>query len=84
MHIVGPGFQTADHDPVEGLLPLANLYRGMQVADRQRILVQPHLRPGTYTIYLGVFAGRDRLAVSGDGAEPKQHRVAAATFTVLP
>jgi arylsulfatase A-like enzyme len=84
VHLVGPGFQTADHDPVEGLVPLQHLYRGMQVADRQRVLIQPHLRPGRYTIYLGVFAGRDRLPVEGDGAEPRNHRIAAATFTVLP
>jgi hypothetical protein len=84
VHVIGPGFMTADHDLVEGLLPLQNLYRGMEVADRQRILVQPHLRPGTYTIYLGVYAARARLPVSGDGAEPRQNRVAAATFTVLP
>jgi arylsulfatase A-like enzyme len=84
VHISGPSFQTADHDPVEGLLPLSHLYRGMQVADRQRIMIQPHMRPGTYTVYLGVFAGRDRLPVSGDGADPKKQRVAAATFTVTP
>ena len=41
---------NGDHDPVEGLLPIRNFYRGMMVADHQRIPVPLHVRPGTYTI----------------------------------
>jgi hypothetical protein len=84
VHLVGPGFINADHDPVEGLLPLRHFARGMTVADHQKIALPWHLRPGTYTVYLGVFAGRDRLPVSGAGADPRQQRAAALTFTIVP
>ena len=84
VHLSGPGFQTADHHPVDGLLPLAHVSTGMQVADRQKIRVQPHLPPGNYTIFVGVYSGRERLPVAGPGADSKLRRIRAATFTVVP
>ncbi|HEY3357062.1 MAG TPA: sulfatase-like hydrolase/transferase [Polyangia bacterium] len=84
LHGVGPGFLQGDHDPVEGLLPLRQWPRGATIADRQRLPIPAHLRPGTYTLFMGIFAGRQRLPARGPAADPKQDRAQALTITVTP
>jgi hypothetical protein len=62
LHIDGHGQRlNGDHDPVSDLYPIARWQQGDIVVDRQELDVAANYPPGTYTIWIGLYAGSHRL-----------------------
>ena len=56
-HVVGPGrMLNADHEPVEGTMPLARLRPGTFVRDRVHVTLPPDWPVGTTTVRVGPVA----------------------------
>jgi hypothetical protein len=81
VHAEGPGGARflGDHDPVEGLMPLARLRPGQRIIDRHWLAIPAHTPPGEYTIWIGAFKGSKRLRVAGTTDD----RVRAGTIRVI-
>ncbi len=83
-HIDGPGRSiNADHEPVEGTLPLAHLTPGTFVRDRIHVTLPPDWPVGMTTLRVGLWRGRERAPTSGAHARP-DNSVDAASVTVAP
>jgi choline-sulfatase len=80
VHVEGPTRFLGDHDPVDGLLPMARWHKGQVVADRQRLRIPPGTPAGSYTIFTGVYQRGERLPVSG----VPDSRIRVTTITVEP
>lgn len=80
------GFLNADHDLLEGLLPVAQLRPGTYVRDAVKLRVPPTFRPGRATLVLGLFhgQGRKRAPVSGPASYlvPGENAVRVATIEI--
>lgn len=64
LHIDGHGQRlNGDHDPVDELYPMARWQQGDIVVDRQELDVAANYPPGVYTIWIGLYAGSNRLAL---------------------
>lgn len=64
VHIDGPGVRlNGDHEPVDGRYPLRLWEAGDIVVDRQELRVPANYSRGNLTIFMGFFAGDDRLEV---------------------
>jgi hypothetical protein len=65
VHIDGQGQRlNGDHEPVDGRYPLRLWDEGDVVIDRQELSVPANYRPGPYTIFMGFYAGNNRLTVT--------------------
>ena len=83
-HVVGAGrMLNADHEPVEGTMPLGRLRPGTFVRDVMHVTLPPDWPAGTTTLQVGLWRGPERAKVSGAHAAP-DGSVAAATVTVAP
>lgn len=79
VHIEGPRRFLGDHEAVGGMYPVNRWKQGDLVQDRKSIKVPKNAGPGEYTIYVGMYAGKDRLPVravgSGTGEAPDRIEV---------
>jgi choline-sulfatase len=83
-HVIGPGRMiNADHDPVEGTMPLARLRAGTFVRDVVHVTLPPDWPVGTTTLRVGLWRGSERAKAAGAHAAP-DNAVDAATVTVAP
>jgi arylsulfatase A-like enzyme len=69
-HVVGPGGRmiNADHEPVEGTVPLSRLRTGTWVRDRVRVQLPAGWPPGPVTVRVGLWRGAERAPASGPHA----------------
>jgi 4-amino-4-deoxy-L-arabinose transferase-like glycosyltransferase len=69
VHIDGPGERiNGDHEPVNGRYPMRLWEPGDIIVDRQELRVPANYRAGALTIYMGFYAGEQRLPIL-DGPE---------------
>jgi hypothetical protein len=79
----GPGgFRNLDHVPVEGAYPMDRWRPSQHIRDRLHVAFPPTTRPGTYSIYVGLFKGNQRLPVSPASASDGHDRLRLATIIV--
>jgi 4-amino-4-deoxy-L-arabinose transferase-like glycosyltransferase len=82
VHIDGMGQRlNGDHEPVGGRYPVRLWDEGDVVVDRQELRVPANFPPGTYTIFVGFYAGETRLDVVS-GPQDEVDRVRAGTLLV--
>lgn len=62
-------FQNADHEPVEGFVPLARMRPGQYVRDRLQVVLPPGWPPGMLEIRYGLWKGPTRAPVRGGGGD---------------
>lgn len=70
-------FLNADHQPVEGMVPLEKLAAGQWVRDRVKVGVPASWPAGPLTVELGLYRGSERAKVRGGG-----DKVVAGTIRV--
>ncbi|MCA9609366.1 MAG: hypothetical protein KC619_27385, partial [Myxococcales bacterium] len=77
VHIDGAGQRlNGDHEPVEGRYPVRLWEEGDVVVDRQEIRVPANYGRGNLTIFMGFWAGDNRLdVVEGPADEVDRARV---------
>jgi hypothetical protein len=84
-HLDGPGgFRNLDHVPVEGTYPMERWRPGQRIRDRLPIAFTAAMPAGTYSVYVGLFKGRDRAPVTPASASDGQDRVRLCTIVVQP
>ena len=82
VHIDGNGNRVhGDHEPIEDRYPVRLWDVGDIIIDRQELTVPGNYRPGDYTIFIGLFAGNTRMAIT-DGPTASEDRVRAGILTV--
>jgi hypothetical protein len=82
VHIDGHGLRlNGDHEPVGGRYPIKLWETGDVIADTQELTVPANYRRGDYTLYVGLFAGSKRLAVTS-GPSDGENRVRAGVLPV--
>ncbi len=82
VHIDGPGERiNGDHQPVDGRYPVRLWETGDIIVDRQELRVPANYRRGDLTIYMGFYAGEQRLEVV-DGPADDVNRARAGTLPV--
>jgi hypothetical protein len=82
LHVDGEGNRlNGDHVPVDGLVPVTSWDQGDVIVDRQELTVPASYRPGTYTFFIGFFAGENRLPVTA-GPKDDANRAIAGTLIV--
>ena len=82
VHIDGPGMRiNGDHDPVDGHYPVRLWEPGDIIVDRQELRVPANYRQGSLTIYMGFYAGEQRLEVRRGPADDV-NRATVGTLTV--
>jgi arylsulfatase A-like enzyme len=83
-HADGPGgmMVNLDHVPVGGVMPLERWRPGQQIRDHHHVVVGPSWPRGTYTLYVGAFRGRDRLAAEPAALSDGKDRLRVGTFVV--
>ncbi len=66
-HFVSDGGRmiNADHEPLEGAYPLANLTRGTWLRDRVRVPVPANWPAGPMHVEIGLWRGKERLPARG-------------------
>jgi arylsulfatase A-like enzyme len=61
VHVEGPqGRFQGDHEPVQGAFPVSRWRKGQLIADAQDLRVPPHVRPGEYTVFAGLWSPKTR------------------------
>ncbi len=84
-HLEGPGgFRNLDHVPVDGLMPLERWRPGQQIRDRLRFTLPADSPPGSYTLFVGAFRGRDRMPLVPASLGDAANRLRLLTFSVRP
>jgi len=82
LHVDGQGLRlNGDHVPVDGKYPVRLWDKGDIVVDRQQLTVPGNYRSGTYTFYIGFFAGSRRLEIT-QGPKDNDDRVRAGTLRI--
>jgi arylsulfatase A-like enzyme len=83
-HFVGPGGRriNADHDPVDGLVPLGRVQNGVWLRDRVRVTLPPGWPPGPISVEVGLWRRGERAPALGPHSAGDAVR--AATLTVAP
>ena len=75
---------TADHEPVQGLLPTRYFAPGTYVVDEYTFRVPKVGFPvGRYGVYAGLFSGNNRVKVTG-GAHGGQDRIPLGSLDITP
>jgi len=74
---------NADHEPVEGTMPLQRLRPGTFVRDVIHVTLPPDWPAGAATLRVGLWQGRERAKATGAHASP-DNAVDAATLSVAP
>ena len=76
-------FLNADHDPVEGFVPLSRMRAGQYLRDRLRVALPADWPAGPLTVEYGLWKGAVRAPVSVGGAARGDHaEVATVKVTV--
>ena len=70
-----------DHDPVDGKYPVRMWDEGDVIVDRQELDVPANYPGGDYTLWVGFYAGEDRLEVSA-GPEDDVNRAKAGVLRI--
>jgi hypothetical protein len=73
---------NADHEPVEGLFPLARVRRGTWLRDRLRVSVPAGWPRGPLTVEVGLWRGAERMPA--EGPHVRAGVVTVATLQVTP
>jgi hypothetical protein len=83
-HLDGPGggFRNLDHVPVEGMMPPERWHPGQTIRDTQRIAIPAGSQPGTYTLYVGLYRGAERMPVTPPAQADKANRLRVLSFSV--
>ncbi len=84
-HLDGPMgglFRNLDHTPVEGAHPLERWRAGQQIRDHINITFPPQAPRGTYTLYVGLFKGPQRMPATPAAATDGHDRLRVATIEV--
>ncbi|MCG5052034.1 MAG: sulfatase-like hydrolase/transferase [Myxococcales bacterium] len=83
-HLNGPSgvFVNLDHPPLAGAFPLERWRQGQTIVDRHVAAVPPHLPPGSYTLYVGLWKGSERMDVVPTAASDGSKRLIVGTLTV--
>lgn len=72
LHIDGAGNRlNGDHEPVDERYPVRLWSSGDVIKDVQRLTVPGNYRPGSYTMFLGFYAGESRLSVVAGPHDPE-------------
>lgn len=82
-HLEGPGgFRNLDHVLVEGAYPIERWRPGQRLRDRMTLTPSANMPKGTYTLYVGLFKGGDRLPVTPLSQSDGKNRLRLVTFQV--
>ncbi len=83
VHVKGPGniFLNGDHRPAR---PYEWWRAGQFIRYSTTITLPRHAQPGQYTIWVGMFRGKQRATVHAQNARIDDNALAAATFEVVP
>ncbi|MEO0322632.1 MAG: glycosyltransferase family 39 protein [Myxococcota bacterium] len=82
LHVDGAGNRmNGDHDPAGDRYPVRFWEPGDIIVDRQELTVPANYRPGTYTFWIGLYAGQNRLDVT-EGEKDDANRLAAGRLEV--
>ncbi len=82
LHIDGAGSRlNGDHEPVGDRYPVRLWDEGDIIVDEQELRVPANYRPGRYTMWIGFYAGSNRLDVT-EGPEDDANRLNAGSFVV--
>lgn len=82
VHIDGPGQRiNGDHVPVDGNYPVRLWQPGDIVVDRQELRVPANYRRGNLTIYMGFYAGDQRLEIL-EGPEDDVNRARLGSLPI--
>ena len=73
---------NADHQPVEGLLPLQQVRPGTYLRDRVKVAVPPNFPTGTMRVLVGLWRPNERAPVRG--SHGRDNAVEVATIEVAP
>ena len=83
-HVIAPGHMiNADHDPVEGTMPLSRLRAGTFVRDVIHVTLPPDWPSGATQLRIGLWQGPERAKATGAHSS-SDNAVEAATVTVAP
>ena len=83
VHVEGPRRFLGDHEAVGGMLPVNRWKVGDFIEDRTSIQVPANAGPGEYSIYLGMYTSKSRLAVTDAGEhDAGQDRIKVGTLVV--
>jgi hypothetical protein len=55
---------NGDHEPLQGRYPMRWWQNGDVIADGTDLRLEPNFVPGNYAVYLGMFAGEQRMTVT--------------------
>ncbi|MEM1413294.1 MAG: hypothetical protein AAGH15_00255, partial [Myxococcota bacterium] len=82
LHVDGAGNRmNGDHEPAGDRYPLRLWEAGDVIVDRQELTVPANYRPGTYTFWIGLYAGNNRLTVT-EGEKDDSNRLMAGRLEV--
>jgi len=82
VHIDGDGQRIhGDHVPVDERYPVRYWDEGDVIIDRQKLEVPGNFRPATFTIFMGFFAGDNRLEVT-EGEEDDANRARVGVLRI--
>ncbi|MBI5538386.1 MAG: glycosyltransferase family 39 protein [Deltaproteobacteria bacterium] len=83
VHVDGHGRRhNADHELWGGQYGLSSWKKGDTVSESCELVLPASFSPGTYQLYVGLFSGDTRMAVTR-GAKESDGRIAAATIHVM-
>ncbi|MEZ4247449.1 MAG: glycosyltransferase family 39 protein [Polyangiales bacterium] len=83
LHVDGAGNRlNGDHDAVEERYPVRLWDEGDVVLDRQTLTVPANYRPGSYTFFIGFYAGNDRLGITPADLDDGEKRMRAGTLII--
>jgi hypothetical protein len=82
-HLDGPGgFRNLDHALIEGAYPMERWRPGQRLRDRLILTPSANMPKGTYSLYIGLFKGADRLPITPDPHSDGQKRLRLLSFQV--
>jgi arylsulfatase A-like enzyme len=83
VHFEGSGVHfNGDHDPVEGALPIRAWTPDQIIADKQSVTVPRSTRPGTYTIYMGIYKRKERMEIGSSSSTTSANRLKVGSIRI--
>ena len=74
VHIDAPGQRIhADHDPVAGVYPTQDWQVGDIIWDQHHITVKRSIKPATFTFFVGLYRGKNRMKIRNKSKKFKDH-----------